>query len=134
MSKHETWRTRKYWESVGGLLVEEFCAVRRGPFIGTRLIDGVIVLNEDTRIHNSNYFDIKDRDVITIQTKQGRLGMYLMGQAFFSADLLEAFNPKSIKRVLICGKNDEILNPICKKYDIEVVVFPDIDIQTKIEV
>ena len=113
-------------------MIEEFCAVRRGPFIGTRLIDGVIVLNEETRIHNSNFFDIKDRDVISIQTKQNRLGMYLMGQAFFSADLLETFKPKSIKRVLICGMNDEILHPICEKYNIEVVVIPNVDISTEL--
>jgi len=27
MSKHETWRARMYWESVDGLLIEEFIAV-----------------------------------------------------------------------------------------------------------
>ena len=28
MSKHETWRTKLYWESVGGLLIEEFMSVK----------------------------------------------------------------------------------------------------------
>lgn len=125
MSRHETWRTRKYWEKVGGLLIEEFCAVPRGKNNGIRLIDGVIVLNESKRIYDSNFFDIKDKEIICIQTKQSRLGMYLMGQAFFSAELLKKFSPKSIKKVLICGKDDIILNPICKKYDIEVVIIPE---------
>ena len=31
MSKNETPLTRLYWESIGGTLVEEFPAVRRGP-------------------------------------------------------------------------------------------------------
>jgi len=128
MSRHETWRTRKYWESVGGLLIEEFCAISKGTNNGTRLIDGVIVLNESTRIHDSNFYDLKDRDVICIQTKQSRLGMYLMGQAFFSAELLKRYFPKSIKKVLICGKDDEVLNPICKQFDLDIVVIPENEI------
>ncbi|MBN8585355.1 MAG: hypothetical protein J0M37_09680 [Ignavibacteria bacterium] len=128
MSRHETWRTRKYWESVGGLLIEEFCVIRKGVNNGTRLIDGVIVLGESTKLHDSNFYDIRDKDVICIQTKQSRLGMYLMGQAFFSAELLKRYFPKSIKKVLICGKDDEILNPICMKFDIEVVIIPESEI------
>ena len=45
MSKHETWRTRKYWESVGGLLIEEFMLVaksRDGRQV-QRLLAGLIV-------------------------------------------------------------------------------------------
>lgn len=42
MSKHETPLTRKYWEAIGGLLIEEFRVVKN------RWIDGVIVLNENT--------------------------------------------------------------------------------------
>lgn len=103
-------------------MIEEFCAVTRGRNNGTRLIDGVIVLNEETKIHDKNFFDIENKDVICIQTKQSRLGMYIMGQALFSSELLKKFKPKSIKSVLICGKDDEILNPICKIYGIEVVV------------
>ena len=29
MSKHETWRTGKFWESIGGLLIEEFEVVKK---------------------------------------------------------------------------------------------------------
>lgn len=48
MSKHETWRTRKYWDGVGGLLIEEFLAIRKDgdKNIAQRLIDGIIVLGE----------------------------------------------------------------------------------------
>ena len=53
MSKHETWRTRMYWESVGGLLIEEFVAVRGTKDQGIRPVDGVIVLGEEKRIHDS---------------------------------------------------------------------------------
>jgi len=122
MSRHETWRTRKYWNKVGGLLIEEFVAVKKGSNNSIRLIDGVIVLNESTKIHDSHFHDIEGKDIICIQTKQSRLGMYLMGQALFSVELLKSFKPNSIKPVLICGKDDEILRPICEKYGIEVVV------------
>ena len=30
MSKHETPMTRWFWQQVGGTLIEEFCAVRKG--------------------------------------------------------------------------------------------------------
>ena len=36
MSKHETQMTRWYWEERKGTLVEEFCAVPRGPGQGCR--------------------------------------------------------------------------------------------------
>ena len=52
MSKQETWRTRLYWDGVGGLLIEEFHAVRADPKqgIGKRAIDGIIVLGQDKAI------------------------------------------------------------------------------------
>lgn len=125
MSKNETWRTRKYWESVGGLLVEEFMAIQRNENNGQRLIDGVIVLGEKTAIHDSNFFDIENHDVIVVQTKASRLGMYLMGQAFFSREILKRYKPRSIKTVAICAKGDYEMEKICKQFDIEVVVIPN---------
>ena len=46
MSKKETPLTRRYWDSVGGALIEEFPAVRKGVGNAQRLLDGVIVLGE----------------------------------------------------------------------------------------
>lgn len=45
MSKHETWRTRQYWHSVGGYLIEEFHAIKpdKAMQVHKRAIDGVIV-------------------------------------------------------------------------------------------
>jgi len=81
MSKHETWRTRKYWESIGGLLIIEFYAtpLNRKDGIGKRLIDGVIVSGEENNIQIGGTYDLAGKDVIAIQTKAKRLGMYLMG-------------------------------------------------------
>ena len=125
MSKHETWRTRIYWNRVGGLLIEEFLAVQGTSNQGRRTIDGVLVLNEDTAIHNGNIFDIRGKDIIIIQTKSSRLGMYLLGQAYFSRFLIEKFQPKSIKTVAICSKNDVVISELAKAHEIEIVVIPD---------
>lgn len=121
MSKHETWRTRKYWEEVGGLLIEEFVAVSASDTHGRRLIDGVIVLNEEKGIHIGNTFNIEGKDVVVIQTKSGRIGMYLLGQAYFSKFLISRHNPSSIKCVAICGKSDAVIAELAKKHDVEIV-------------
>ena len=127
MSKHESWRTRKYWETVGGLLVEEFLAIpmSKDKTIGKRLIDGVIVLGEENSIQSGGTFNLEGRDIVAIQTKATRLGMYLMGQAFFTREILKRFNPKSIKTVVICGKGDTEMEMLCKKADIEVMIIPE---------
>ena len=85
MSKNETWRTRKYWKSVGGLLIEEFQVVpaSKEKNIGKRVLDGVIVLGEKEGLQTGGTYDLKGKDIIVIQTKSNRLGMTLMGQAFF---------------------------------------------------
>lgn len=125
MSKHESWRTRKFWEQTGGLLIEEFQAVKATGLSGQRLIDGLIVLNEPKAIHSGNTYDIAERDVIIIQTKAGRLGMNLLGQAYFSRFLIDQFKPLSIRCVAICGKTDEKMEELAKLHAVEVVVIPN---------
>lgn len=131
MSQKETWRTRKYWSTVGGLLIEEFIAVKGTNNSGQRLIDGLIVLDEERRILTGNFYDIKGKDVIVIQTKYSRIGMYLLGQAYFSKLLIEKFEPRSIKCVAICGKNDEVIGELARKHGVEVVVIQDNEYEEK---
>ena len=128
MSKHESWRTRKYWESLdNGLLIEEFLAIpqRKDKSIARRLIDGVIVLGVEKAIQYGGSFDLEGRDIIAIQTKATRLGMSLMGQAFFTREILKRFKPKSIRTVAICGRGDIEMEKLCEQSDIEVVVIPE---------
>jgi hypothetical protein len=129
MSKHETWRTRRYWESIGGLLIEEYLVIppSNDKRIGKRLIDGIIILGEEKSRRNGGTFNFKGRDIIAIQCKSTRLGMYLMGQAFFTREILKRFKPKSIKTVAICGKGDTEMETLCKKENIEVVIMPDFE-------
>ena len=103
-------------------MLEEFEVVKGGNIQARRLIDGVIVLNEATAIHESGDFDISGKDIIVIQTKAGRLGMYLLGQAFFSAMLINKHKPRSVRTVAICGKSDAVLEVLAKDHGIEIVV------------
>ena len=122
MSKHETWRTEKYWKTVGGKLIKEFYAICQSKENGKRIIDGLIILNEPNSISKKHYEDVEGKDIVIIQTKGNRLGMYLMGQAFFSREIMKRFKPKSIRTVAICGKDDEEMRKLCEKFDIEVFV------------
>ena len=126
MSKRETPLTLRYWDSVGGILMLEFCAVRESKHRGRRFLDGVIVLGEPKRLlsrdeHASQA--IRDKDIIVVQTKASRVGMYVLGQALFSKELMRAFNPRSIRTVAICKRDDEVLRPLADKYCIEIVCY-----------
>ena len=123
MSKLETPLTRRYWREVGGTLIEEFPAVRPGPGRGQRLIDAVIIPDGPFEIKTARKVDISGKDIIVVQTKVRRLGMHLMGQAVFSAKLMERFSPSSIRSVAICTNNDEVLEPLLKASGVELVVY-----------
>lgn len=112
MSKYETPMTRWYWQQVGGTLVEEFCAVLRSSTCGVRLIDGIIIKEGPGRIARRSEVSIEGKDIIVIQAKADRLGMNLMGQAFFSTELMKTFNPRSIEAVALVLKDDAVLGPI----------------------
>ena len=129
MSKHETPLTRRYWESVGGTLIEEFPAVLRGEANAQRLLDGVIVLGDRNVIANFPDVEIEGKDIIVVQTKANRLGMYLIGQAIISARLMRRFNPNSIKSVAICTKGDSVLEAFLPDYGVELVVYSDSDLK-----
>ena len=125
MSKRETPLTRRYWQSVGGALIEEFPAVLRTQESAQRLLDGVIILGENKAIVKHSDVDIKGKDIIVIQTKASRLGMNLMGQAIISAKLMERFEPRSIRSVAICTLGDKVLEALLPEYGIELVVYAD---------
>lgn len=128
MSKRETPMTRAYWKKIGGTLVEEFCAVRRSKDCGNRLIDGIILPRKERKIISGRDFnekEIKGEEIIVVQTKATRLGMYVMGQALFSAELMKKFKPKSILSVALVKRDDSILRPIFESYPNMKVVILD---------
>jgi hypothetical protein len=127
MSKKETWRTRLYWQIVGGFLIEEFHATKLDSAAGItrRLIDGVIIDAKENGNQAGGTKDIEGKDVISVQTKGTKLSMSLLGQALFSRDLLEMHKPRSIQSVAICASGDALLEEIAKKYGVKVVIIPD---------
>jgi hypothetical protein len=66
---------------------------------------------------------LNGRDIVIVQTKALRLGMYLLGQALFLRELIkDRFAPRSIRTVALCAIDDAILHPIAERYGVEVVV------------
>jgi hypothetical protein len=129
MSKLETDLTRWYWrerEPVG-TLVEEFCGVRPSESCGVRLLDGVIVHGDPVeRVSGSSYQgSVQGKAVTVIQTKDSRLGMYLMGQTLFSTKLMERLGVGSVKAVAVCTEDDSVLRPFLEEFpQCNVVVVP----------
>ena len=123
MSKHETPMIRSYWRKIRGTLIEEFLAVKASPTCGSRRLDAVILPKGEFRIAHWKEVSLKDKDIIVVQAKANRLGMYLMGQALFSAALMKRFKPRSVRSIALCKKDDSVLRPLLKRYrHIEVVV------------
>ncbi len=118
MSKKETPMLRRYWEQVGGILIEEFMAVKKTSECGRRLIDGVIILDaEPKKVCRQNDVSIEGKDIIVVQVKARRLGMTLMGQTLFSKRLMEKFRPLKITSVALCKEDDSVLRPLLEKHD-----------------
>ena len=116
--------TRWYWEKIGGLLIEEFPVVASKPGRGKRHLDGLIILGEPKSISASKNFDITGKDVIVIQAKAKRLGMYLMGQCLFSRDLVLQLGANTVRSVALCTKDDSVLRPLLEAHvGCEVVVY-----------
>lgn len=69
--------------------------------------------------------NLEGEDVVAVQAKAHRLGMYLMGQAIFSAELLRRFRPRSIRSVILCSADDSVQRPLLTPYpEVDVVVVP----------
>lgn len=125
MSKHETPMTRWYWRTVGGTLIEEFVVVKKTSMCGKRALDGVIIKDGESRIGRQDEVSLAGKDIIVVQTKASRLGMYLMGQAFFSALLIQRYQPRSVVSVALCSQDDAVLRPLLEQYpNMQVVVCP----------
>jgi hypothetical protein len=114
VTQNQTAMTLWYWRQVGGTLIEEFLAVPRGEDQAPRRLDGLIILGEKRkRLSPGAPFNLRDKDVIVVQTENGRLGMYLMGQVLFSQKLIERrHQPRSVQSIALCAKSDRVLQPM----------------------
>ncbi len=126
MSLNETPMTIWYWEQVGGTLIEEFPVVSAGKAQGRRAIDGLIIVGgRKERMKLGSKVDIEGKDILVVQAKNARLGMYLMGQTLFSAELVRSLKPRSVKSIALCRETDKVLQPLLEAHDgCKVVVCP----------
>lgn len=129
MSLNETPMTRWYWREVlkKGTLIEEYVAVERAEDNSNapRFMDGLVVMDGPFEISDEVRKDVTGKDVVVIQSKNKRLGMYLMGQALFSRELLLKKGAKSVRSVAVCRKDDKVLRPLLLAHPgIEVVFCP----------
>jgi hypothetical protein len=129
MSKNETPMTRWFWRKVlkRGTLIEEYVAVEEAAdgSNAPRYMDGLVILDGPFEISNDVRRDIAEKDVVVIQSKNKRLGMYLMGQTLFSRDLILAKGAKSVRSVAVCRKDDKVMRPLLLAHkNIEVHLCP----------
>ncbi len=139
MSKREDLLINEYLKEkkIGGTVVWEFRMTQGSKSSGRRFLDALVVAN---RRSNEQYRwpdapeDLRSgkaltgQHVILVQASDGRLGMYVMGQALFSRLLMEKWcrphqvQPKSMKSVVVCTAGESDLEPFLKRYDIELFV------------
>lgn len=116
MSRRETPLIYEYWHQIGGTLIEEFQVVKRSTSNGPRYVDAIIIPNGESKIAKAGEVSLEGKDIICVQAKHGRLGMYLMGQTFFSERLLQKFKPRTIVSVALCTEDDSTLRPLLESY------------------
>jgi hypothetical protein len=127
MSKHETPMIVEYWKRVGGVLIEEFQLVKRDASSGPRRADAVILLGQECKRlpKGQRAVSIEGKDVIVVQAKAQRLGMYLMGQGVFSAELIKRFKPNTVQSVILCTDGDATLMPM-------LAAFPNVSVEVMV--
>ena len=129
MSKHENPMTEWYWREVlkRGTLIKEYVAVDKTKDGSTarRLMDGLVILDGPFKISKESNHDIEGEHVVVIQSKNKRLGMYLMGQAFFSRKLILKKKPKSARSVAVCREDDKTMRDLMEQCPgLEVALCP----------
>src|SRR4051794_28180123 len=123
MSLRETPMTRRLWQALGGTLFEEYTVVAPGPNRGTRRLDGLVILDGPHEIATrDDSVVLADHAVAVIQTKANRLGMSVLGQALFSAELMKGTGARRVRTIALCTADDEVLRPLAARYGIEIVV------------
>jgi hypothetical protein len=116
-----------HWKSVGGTLIEEYPLTKRQSNVGRRRADAIILPNSPTeRLRPQTPAELDGQEIIVVQAKIGRLGMPLLGQAFFSKLLCERLNVLSVHSVALCERDDAALRPLFEQYEgCEVIVLAE---------
>jgi len=118
MSKLETPMILAYWDRVGGTLIEEFQLVQGDGLCGPRRADALILLGRERRRvpAGDRSVNVEGEKVVVAQAKAHRLGMYLMGQGVFSAELMKRFKPTSIKSIIPAQRTMRSFGPYLRHF------------------
>jgi len=125
--------TEWYWRmhnNAKGLLIREFPAVEggKGRAEGKRHIDGVIICGKKSGNRKGRKEDrakVKGKEVIVIQSKAKRLGMYLIGQTIVSRELMKALGAKVVLSVAVHRKDDQVMRKVLESFrKCQAVVYP----------
>jgi hypothetical protein len=129
MSLREMPMTEGFWLTVAnGAFIPEYPLVRGARDRSWRWVDALILPDEPhRRAVATDYPYLSGRSVIVVQTKAARMGMYLMGQALFSARLAVAAGATTVRSILLCRKPDAALLPLLKPFPEVEVWLSDID-------
>jgi hypothetical protein len=126
MSTLETPMIRRWWGAVGGRICEEYPLVPLRTGIQTRRrVDAIVRPDLATEWVRDwrDFGDVHGTDVIVVQAKASGLGLPLMGQAFFSAELARRhLDVASAHAVLLCSAGDDDLAPLAAERGVDVVV------------
>jgi hypothetical protein len=123
VSKRETPLTLAYWKTVGGTLCLEYPINHGFSDSGRRLLDGVILTDLPSEQKHHREVTVDGHDVVIVQTKDSRLGMYLLGQALFSREAIKAVaSPRSIRTIALCTRDDLFMRTLAKQQGVEVVL------------
>ena len=125
MSKHETPMTLAFWQHcANGALMEEYRLVAKATDRSPRYADAIILPDMPMqRYQRSEHIDLKGKNIIVVQAKARRMGMYLMGQALFSARLAIQIGAISVRSILLCTKSDAAMLPL-------LAPFPEVEVWT----
>jgi len=125
MNKNETPMLERFWETIGGTLIEEYQIVSKTSTCERRCIDAVILPNGERGRAKWHEVSLAGQDIVIVQAKASQLGFCLMGQAVFSSMLVERLKPKSLESVALCGADDSNLSPLLEPFrKIRIVIDP----------
>jgi hypothetical protein len=115
--------TEGFWLStVNGTFIPEYPVVQRQAGCSSRWVDALILPDgAHRRGFVSEVGSLEGREAVVVQTKRGRMGMYLMGQAVFSARLCAGLGAASVRSILLCHQTDSALLPL-------LAPFPEVEV------
>lgn len=134
MTKLETPILKRYWqETIGGTLILEFPFVNNTEQSHLRRADGLVLLDAPRRMLRWTQYKaeegttvkevVEGANIVVVQVKPHRLDLPLLGQTFFAVQLLQRFQPASIRGVALCTENDQALREVFTAFpNMEVVI------------